>query len=107
MRKAMFLVVGIMFVISFMTLLSMNMFFGKTSSEDSIFNTKDSESVIASTCRMFDTIVWTEEELARMESFDTIEGNIVKLHPWILIKGAERELDTCVNHYNISFTTEK
>ena len=42
---------------------------------------------------------WTEEEIAH---FDSLNENYA-----LLIRGAERELDTIINHYHFCFTTDE
>lgn len=42
---------------------------------------------------------WTEEEIAH---FDSLNENYA-----LLIRGAERELDTIINHYHFYFTTDE
>lgn len=42
---------------------------------------------------------WTEDEIAH---FDSLNENYA-----LLIRGAERELDTIINHYHFYFTTDE
>jgi hypothetical protein len=60
---------------------------------------KDTLSTIEFMCRdaMHDTL--TEEEAAHWDSMNANGG-------FLLIRGAERNLDTIVNHYHFVFTTE-
>lgn len=68
---------------------------------------KTDKSVIESTCEFFDTIEWSEEEIKKFTSEKNVDGHMTVIEPWILIRGAERELDTFVNYWNIHFTTEE
>lgn len=69
-------------------------------------STPPDTNVIKDVCEFFDTIEWTEEQVKKFEKIDTLNGKPIQVGPWILIRGAERELDTFVNYWNIHFTTE-
>ena len=60
----------------------------------------DDSLVIEETCKLFEEIQYTPEEAAHWDSLNA-EGQ------HLIIRGAERELDTTVNHTRIVFITEK
>ena len=58
-----------------------------------------SEPVISETCNDFAYMTYTPEEAAHWDSMNADGG-------YLLIRGAERVLDTIVNHIHIVFITE-
>lgn len=59
------------------------------------------QSVIERMCHEFASDTLTPEEAAHWDSMNTTQGG------YLLIRGAERNLDTIVNHVHLIFTTEK
>lgn len=57
------------------------------------------QSVIEDVCRDFSKDVLTYEEIAHWDSMNAEGG-------YLLVRGAERNLDTIVNHLHLIFTTE-
>jgi len=57
------------------------------------------QSVIEDVCKDFSQDVLTSEEIAHWDSMNAEGG-------YLLVRGAERNLDTIVNHLHLIFTTE-
>ena len=57
------------------------------------------QSVIEDVCKDFSQDVLTSEEITHWDSMNAEGG-------YLLIRGAERNLDTTVNHLHLIFTTE-
>ena len=61
---------------------------------------KVKEPVIENTCRELMSDTLTPEEAARWDSMHTDDSR------FLLIRGAERDLDTVINHYHVVFSTQ-
>lgn len=57
--------------------------------------------VIETMCEEFASDTLTSEESAHWDSLNITQGG------YLLIRGAERDLDTIVNHIHLKFRTEK
>lgn len=62
--------------------------------------TVDQDSVIERMCRDAESDSLSYEEIAKRDSLNNIGG-------YLPVRGAERNLDTIVNHLHFIFTTEK
>ena len=58
------------------------------------------QSVIERMCHVFASDTFTPEEAVHWDSMNAEGG-------YLLLRGAERNLDTIVNHVHLIFTTEK
>ena len=86
-----------------LTLMLISSIIGCSGNKTSQNNIEDSisipEPVIEKMCKEFSEDVFTPEERAKWDSMNNDGG-------YLLIRGAERNLDTIVNHIRLIFVTE-
>ena len=75
------------------------MFIGCCKHQSPVYQKSDHQSIIDEVCKDFSSDILTPEEIIHWDSLNANGGHL-------LVRDAERNLDTTVNHVHIIFITE-